>query len=265
MSQHHWGYEPGVNGPEKWHEAFPIARGKRQSPVEIEFSKTLYDGSLKPLQITYDPSDAKRIINNGHSFNVEFDDSTDTSVLSGGPLIGKYRLIQFHFHWGSSTNVEGSEHILDGKQYAAELHLVHWNTKYESFKVAVTKDDGLAVIGIFLEVGHDKPELQKIINAMSNIRTKGENVAFTNFNPACLLPECLDYYTYPGSLTTPPLLECVTWIVLKEPICLSHAQMKEFYCLYFTAEGEKPAKHMMCNWRPVQPLNDRIIKRSFKS
>ncbi|XP_068956308.1 carbonic anhydrase 2-like [Petaurus breviceps papuanus] len=262
MSHQHWGYEPGLNGPECWYKAFPIAHGKRQSPVEIEYSKTQYDGSLKPLKFSYDPSTAKRIVNNGHSFNVEFDDSTDKSVLSGGPLIGNYRLIQFHFHWGSSES-QGSEHILDGKQYTAELHLVHWNTKYESFKVAVTKDDGLAVIGVFLQMGTAKPALQKVIDAMNKIQTKGEESVFTDFDPSSLLPESLDFYTYPGSLTTPPLLECVTWIVLNTGITVSPEQMAKFYSLYFTSAGESPSKHMVCNWRPVQPLHGRTIRRSF--
>ena len=34
-----------------------------------------------------------------------------------------------------------------------------------------------------------------------------------------------DYYTYDGSLTTPPLAECVKWIVFKEPIEVSAAQV----------------------------------------
>lgn len=251
-----------MNGPELWHKAFPIALGKRQSPVEIEYGKTQFDDALKPLQLSYDPSTAKRIVNNGHSFNVEFDDSADKSVLSGGPVTGKYRLVQFHFHWGSS-GTEGSEHILDGKKYAAELHLVHWNTKYESFKVAVTKDDGLAVVGIFLEMGAAQPALQKVVNDLSKIQTKGEESVFTDFDPAGLLPGSLDFYTYQGSLTTPPLLECVTWIVLQKPISVSPEQMAEFYNLYFTSAGESPSKHMVCNWRPVQPLHGRIIRRSF--
>lgn len=54
---------------------------------------------------------------------------------------------------------------------------------------------------------------------------QGKSADFTNFDPRGLLPESLDYWTYPGSLTTPPLLECVTWIVLKEPISVSSEQV----------------------------------------
>ena len=40
--------------------------------------------------------------------------------LSGGPLKDKYRLEQFHLHWGSSDE-EGSEHTIDRHSYAAEV------------------------------------------------------------------------------------------------------------------------------------------------
>lgn len=42
------------------------------------------------------------------------------SVLKGGPLADTYRLVQFHFHWGSSDG-QGSEHTVDKKKYASEV------------------------------------------------------------------------------------------------------------------------------------------------
>ena len=38
------------------------------------------------------------------------------------------------------------------QMFSAELHLVHFNTKYGSFGDAVDKPDGLAVLGILLKV-----------------------------------------------------------------------------------------------------------------
>uniref|UniRef100_A0ABI7XZ38 Carbonic anhydrase n=1 Tax=Felis catus TaxID=9685 RepID=A0ABI7XZ38_FELCA len=237
---HHWGYGKH-NGPEHWHKDFPIANGERQSPIDIDTKAAIHDPGLKSLFPSYEQAVSRRIINNGHSFNVEFDDSQDKAVLKGGPLTGTYRLIQFHFHWGSSDG-QGSEHTVDKKKYAAELHLVHWNTKYGDFGKAVQQPDGLAVLGIFL---------------------KGKSADFANFDPRVLLPESLDYWTYPGSLTTPPLLECVTWILLKEPISVSSEQMLKFRKLNFNKEGE-PEELMVDNWRPAQPLNNRKINASFK-
>ncbi|KAJ1076167.1 hypothetical protein K5549_014189 [Capra hircus] len=118
MSGFSWGYGER-DGPVHWNEFFPIADGDQQSPIEIKTKEVRYDSSLRPLGIKYDASSAKIISNSGHSFNVDFDDTDDKSVLRGGPLTGSYRLRQFHLHWGSADD-HGSEHVVDGVRYAAE-------------------------------------------------------------------------------------------------------------------------------------------------
>ncbi|XP_041103105.1 carbonic anhydrase [Polyodon spathula] len=259
---HSWGYDAN-NGPHKWGDHFPIANGPRQSPINVIPSQAHYDASLKPLSIQYDAATAKSILNNGHSFQVDFVDSDDRSVLKGGPVSGTYRLRQFHFHWGSSDE-HGSEHTVEGKKYPAELHLVHWNSgKYPSFGESAAQPDGLAVVGVFLKIGNANPHLQKIIDAFDAIKEKGKQTSFSDFNPATLLPGSLDFWTYDGSLTTPPLLESVTWIVLKETISVSAQQMARFRSLLFTGDGEAPC-HMMNNFRPPQPLKQRKVRASFK-
>uniref|UniRef100_A0A8B9S6J9 Carbonic anhydrase n=1 Tax=Apteryx owenii TaxID=8824 RepID=A0A8B9S6J9_APTOW len=191
----HWGYDEH-NGPAHWKEVFPVANGDRQSPIDIKTEET----------------------------NVEFDDTVNKSVLTGGPLSGTYRLRQVHFHWGSSDEA-GSEHAVDGMKYAAELHVVHWNAeKYSSFVEAARQSDGLAVMAVFLKVGECNPQLKKITDRLDTIRIKGKRALFTNFDPSCLLPKSLDYWTYFGSLTVPPLLESVIWIVLREPISVCSEQ-----------------------------------------
>ncbi|XP_045705329.1 carbonic anhydrase 13 isoform X2 [Phyllostomus hastatus] len=249
-------------GPVHWNELFPIADGDQQSPIEIKTKEVKYDSSLQPLCIKYDASSAKIISNSGHSFNVDFDDMEDKSVLHGGPLTGKYRLRQFHLHWGSADD-HGSEHVVDGVRYAAELHVVHWNSdKYPSFVEAAHEPDGLAVLGVFLQIGEFNPQLQKIIDLLDSIKEKGKQTRFTNFDPLCLLPPSWDYWTYPGSLTVPPLLESVTWIILKEPISISSQQLATFRTLLCTEEGEA-ATFLLSNHRPPQPLKGRQVRASF--
>uniref|UniRef100_A0A8C7F466 Carbonic anhydrase n=2 Tax=Oncorhynchus kisutch TaxID=8019 RepID=A0A8C7F466_ONCKI len=258
---HAWGYAPD-NGPDKWCEGFPIANGPRQSPIDIVPGEAAFDAALKALTLKYDPSTSIDILNNGHSFQVTYTDDNDNSTLTGGPISGTYRLKQFHFHWGASDD-RGSEHTVAGTKYAAELHLVHWNTKYPSFGDAASKSDGLAVVGVFLRVGNENANLQKVLDAFDAIKAKGKQTSFENFDPTILLPKSLDYWTYDGSLTTPPLLESVTWIVCKESISVSPAQMGKFRCLLFSGEGEA-ACCMVDNYRPPQPLKGRAVRASFK-
>lgn len=66
-------------GPDTWAADFPVANGTRQSPINIIPKEAHYDPSLKALKISYDPSNTKGILNNGHSFQVDFVDDTDSS------------------------------------------------------------------------------------------------------------------------------------------------------------------------------------------
>ncbi|KAM3928926.1 carbonic anhydrase 13-like [Leptodactylus fuscus] len=235
-----------------------------QSPINIYTKQVRYDASLKPLYIYYDPKSSRRLVNMGHCFNVEFEDTSDRSVITNGPLTGYYRLRQFHFHWGSSDK-DGSEHVIDGHEYPAEMHIVHWNAqRYPSFDEAVKHPDGLAVIGVLLKIGEPNPIIQNIINNLDRVKTKNKECPFTQCDLSSLLPEDRNYWTYEGSLTTPPYLECVTWIVFQEAIPISSEQLQHFRGLLGTSENEEP-NYILENHRAVQPLESRVIRSSCKN
>lgn len=246
-----------------WQEPLAVP-GDRQSPIDIVVRKSVFDSKLKPLATKYDPKTCQQIWNNGYSFLVEYDDTTDNSTLKGGPLQNQFRLCQFHFHWGE-CNSWGSEHTVDRRLFPAELHLVHWNAeKYNLFEEAIAEENGLAVLGVFLKIGKRHEGLQKLVDALPAIRHKGSAMEFTKFDPACLLPPNIDdYWTYHGSLTTPPLTESVTWIVLKQHIEVSHDQLAVFRSLLFTAAEEEVQKSMVNNFRVTQPLCGRTVRSSF--
>ncbi|XP_040018994.2 carbonic anhydrase 5B, mitochondrial isoform X1 [Gasterosteus aculeatus] len=247
-----------------WQEPLAIPGGDRQSPIDIAVRKSVFDSELKPLVYDYDPQTCQQIWNNGYSFLVEYDDTTDKSTLKGGPLQDTFRLCQFHFHWGES-NAWGSEHTVDRRLFPAELHLVHWNAdRYSLFEEAVMEDNGLAVIGVFLKVGKRHEGLQKLVDALPAIRHKDSVVEFTRFDPACLLPANTDdYWTYHGSLTTPPLTESVSWMVMKQHIEVSHDQLAVFRSLLFTSAEEDVQRSMVNNFRVQQSLCSRTVRSSF--
>ncbi|KAM9307865.1 carbonic anhydrase 1-like [Gastrophryne carolinensis] len=261
MSAPDWGYE-AHNGPDQWCKRYPIAEGNFQSPIDIKTKDAKSDKSLQSLSINYNPSSIKSVVNIGHSFQVISDDKENISVVQKGPLSAKYCLNQFHFHWGPSNDA-GSEHTVDGKQYSAELHLVHWNSeKYSSFAEASKNLDGCAVLTVFLQTGGAHPGLQKVVDSLSLIKTKGKQASFTNFDPSSLLPASKDYWTYIGSLTHPPLLECVTWIIFREPISASPEQLNHFRSLLSSGESENECP-ILTNYRPTQPLKGREVRASF--
>ena len=72
-----------------------------------------------------------------------------------------------------------------------QLHLVHWNTKYGLFSKAVSEPDGLAVIGIFLELGEeDHPEMEKLTRHLKDIKYKNMRTSIEDehIDPAKFLP-----------------------------------------------------------------------------
>ncbi|XP_078400561.1 carbonic anhydrase 5A, mitochondrial isoform X3 [Cetorhinus maximus] len=150
----------------------PASSGTQQSPIDINTADSVYDPQLKPLKISYDPRNCLRLRNNGYFFQVEFEDSRDSSVISSGPLKNHYRLKQFHFHWGSKSD-RGSEHTINNQVYPAELHLVHWNpVKCKNSDEAILSENGLAVVGVFLKLGKRHNSLQKLVDALPAVKHK---------------------------------------------------------------------------------------------
>lgn len=257
-----WGYTK-QDGPHMWGQIVPIADiGMRQSPIDIIPREATYQEALatRPLRTLYLPQNSKNIINNGKSIQVCIDGAD--SCLTGGPLEDdRYEIVQFHFHWGK-TSKTGSEHTIDGRQYASELHLVHYNTtKFASFAEAAKSEGGLAVLGVFLTPGSENAALNTLAKLMSRVQSGGDSIDLPDgFDPASLLPEDKSkFWSYSGSLTTPPCFESVNWIVFKEPIEVSEQQLEQFRQL-----KTQDRCCLVDNFRPPCPTNGRAVASSFR-
>ena len=222
----HWSYE-GKDGPQDWGQLDPsysaCASGHAQSPIDIKGAKL---AQLPPLDFDY-KAVALNIINNGHTIQVNYPSGSTLTV--GGKT---YTLKQFHFHHPSEERINGSSFDL-------VAHLVH--------------DDGsghLAVVAVLFKRGPLNPLLDVVWKNIPKQMEKAANVPSVNLNAQDLLPADKGYYTYNGSLTTPPCSEGVTWYVLKSSSTLSADQVAAF------------AKTYPHNARPVQPLFDRQILES---
>lgn len=175
--------------------------------------------------ITFDYQDFNmKIIDNGHTIQVNGDGSSKIS-LNGSTFTFK----QFHFH-------RHSEHTINGKASEMELHLVHIDDA----------TGNITVLGIMLEEDADNPFIEKV---WANIPTtqKSEVTTTVSLNLSDILPADKKYYTYTGSLTTPPCSQGLQWILFKEPVKISHAQAVAFEKIYED------------NARPTQPLNNRLV------
>ena len=222
----------------------------RESPINFEAPELTPTGDAS---ITVSGFDAERsgltFANNGHSVTLfvcgtnSFDCSATVNFGSwpkklrgiAGAAEEEYFLFQLHFHWGSDST-KGSEHQVCGKPRSAEMHMVLINKR----PTAVDRNDPdsglrLAVLGTMIEVGgEDNPAFENIFNAVGSqgveypmLLQPGNVPGPVNLQD--LLPEDYDskFYTYAGSLTTPPCTQVVSWFVFENFQRVSEAQMKK--------------------------------------
>uniref|UniRef100_A0A493T6C6 Carbonic anhydrase n=1 Tax=Anas platyrhynchos platyrhynchos TaxID=8840 RepID=A0A493T6C6_ANAPP len=193
-------------------------------------------------------------------------------VLIGGPLPRghEFELHDVRFHWGRE-NQRGSEHTVNFKAFPMELHLMHWNsTLYSSIDEAVGKKHGIAIIALFVQIGKEHVGLKAVTEILQDIQYKGKSKTIPCFNPNSLLPDPLlrDYWVYEGSLTIPPCSEGVTWILFRYPLTVSQVQIEEFRRLRTHVKGAELLEGcdgiLGDNFRPTQPLSDRVIRAAFQ-
>ncbi|XP_072132368.1 carbonic anhydrase 14-like [Mobula birostris] len=260
----HWEYD-GPLGVKHWQEEFVYCGKEAQSPINIQTLNTQYDRSLKTVRLSgySDLScDALTLSNNGHTVQM---DLPSTMYISSLPH--KYRAAQLHFHWGSLVWPSGSEHLIDGERAPAEMHIVHYNSeKYQNVSEAMRKADGLVVLGVLLEVGKFKnPAYENILRHLESIPFAGQEVEIPSFDIRSLLPKRLDqYFTYRGSLTTPPCYQSVHWFIFHQRVPLSLSQFKTLRTgLFRTPNDTVQTLPLVNNFREAQPVGNRPVKASF--
>lgn len=254
--------ENSANGPSKWYRIAPQCKGRYQSPILLNTSAALYVRQKRPLQLIGQTNLPQRIKleNDGHSAKFSYVwNEGDRPYIRGGPLKNKFFFEQFHFHWGSNDSV-GSEHILDYQRFPMELHLVFYNSLYPSFEAARNEVDGLAVVGMFYELYeiNDEP-LNTWTRFLQQIIVPGSQytIPFRDSFPLYSLIGDVEwpYFSYEGSLTTPPCLETVTWIVSVKPLLITTREIRHFRRLL---SNHGP---MVNNFRPIQKLYNRRVFR----
>uniref|UniRef100_A0A5S6QZC4 Carbonic anhydrase n=1 Tax=Trichuris muris TaxID=70415 RepID=A0A5S6QZC4_TRIMR len=260
-----WSYwEHG--GVEAWATHYPLAKGNRQSPVDID--DWIKDSGLSAQSIKFDYKSGylKTIRNNGHSWQIDVPSDSQCEMVAKHLSPKAFHLLQVHAHWGTGVN-DGSEHMVKGQRFAGEVHMVHWNSKYEDANQASAKPDGIAVVGIFLKRSEwDNPKLATLFSAMGSIRYKGQTCALHEaLNPEVFLPNNRSFWTYEGSLTTPPCSECVLWTVFEEPIAVGDKQLEALRSLSSGEQGDTGAPALVNNVRPTQPLGARKVRFSAGS
>ena len=197
------------------------AEGFAQSPIDIRDPGEV---DLVDIEFQYGLTDSM-ITNNGHTIQVNVD--AGSSIVYNGI---NYNLLQFHFH-------HPSKHKIDGVAAPMEIHFVHLDPNSGT----------LAVVGVMLTQGESRNEAYAAVFDYMPAEAGEPQPMDTSLSLASLLPDERGFYTYQGSLTTPPCSEIVRWLLLDTPVHLSGAQIDAFAEMY------------AYNARPTMPLGKRDL------
>ena len=221
----HWAYD-GEFGPANWAKInakwSQCGSGGRQSPIDIRDGMKV---ELEALAFDYKPSSFS-VVDNGHTIQVNVGGGNFLTVQNRS-----YELQHFQFR-------RPSEERINGKSFEMAVHLVHRDAEGK-----------LAMLAVLLERGAAHAMIQTVWN---NLPLEKHDTVRPSvvLDVSELLPERRDYFTYMGSLTTPPCTEGVLWMVMKQPMQASPQQMALFSRLY------------PFNARPVQAHSGRVVKES---
>ncbi|XP_047366535.1 carbonic anhydrase-like isoform X1 [Vespa velutina] len=258
----HFGYRK--RDQHMWAQHFKFCAGKLQSPIALSSSKSIplsfpalemigfHD--LLPFPITLE--------NDGHSVKLNINRTISRNQLPIPYIFGAvlkkgqtYEMESLHFHWGAKNN-RGSEHTFNNVRFPMEMHIIHRNAAYPNLSYALNYQDGITVLGIFFQLQEqDNENLNPILNILSDIKWINKKKQMNNsIALSSLMPKDTDtFYTYKGSLTSPPCNEVVTWIIFSTPVKISFRQMNRFRIL---SNGEDT---LADNYRQLQDIGMRKV------
>ena len=244
-------YNYNTNGAD-WGDAVPLCKdGKEQSPIDLKAGATV-NKDIELVGYNYfnfngANSDALAS-NHGKKMNFPTPENANAElklVLANGQQ-ESFTPAQFHFH-------APSEHTVDGKFYDLEVHFVH---------LGETGDNPtFSVVGVFFDIDEggdeENPFIKSVLDALStgdaaNAADRKENTVKEFFNTV----EFGEFWSYPGSFTTPPCTEGVRWNVVKDVQPINAAQLEEFTKYW---AGDNAFAGGKGNNRVVQPINDRTL------
>lgn len=267
VSWDNWWTYNGISGPAFWGLINPewnlCNKGRRQSPINLEPTRLLFDPNLMPLELDNSRMNGV-LMNTGHSVMFAIDDANRNAVnISGGPLSYKYQFQELHIRYGVFDK-SGSEHKVNDYSFPAELQIYGFNSQlYRNFEDAMQRSQGLVAISVLLQIGDlSNPELRVLTDKVEQLKYRGNRLNITQVSLNNLLPNTKHYMTYDGSVSMPPCYETVTWIVMNKPIYITKQQVQLLRNL-LQNDVEGTLVPLGDNFRPTQPIYNRPIRTNI--
>jgi len=193
-----------------------LKHGLLQSPINI-----LSDQSERGKHnVTFNFKDQiNKVQNLGHTVQLDFEAGSTVNV--DGKI---FEFKQIHFH-------TPAEHLIDGITYPMEMHVV--NTLVGQTEEETTE---YLVLSFLFKMGKENKFIDEFIRLIPGVKDESEDVSTGTVNLRKLIDNNPDYnrekvlnsyFSYKGSLTTPPYTESVNWFVMNTIIDASPEQIQQ--------------------------------------
>lgn len=253
--------------------------GTRQSPIRL--SQNSY-GVTPSIQLNLKQYQASSFVlhNAKNTVSIKFSESNSSAPAltvkqqSFSSQSTSYVFDSAHFHWGNESN-QGSEHCFKDRCLAMELHLVHYQNKFQNLNAAATSNEStaVAVLGILFDSSgkgkamDDRESLNIIYKNLNQVENYNQSYTVdSSINFGTILKQYTSHsyqsnvFNYQGSLTTPGCAQTVNWFVFDTPVKVSRDNVKKFQQL-----KDAQNQPIVLNYRELQNSNGRKITKASAS